>query len=58
VRARRVRRISRLAASEVTNRPPTAMGRLAGRLARPRVAGRVYLSMIRRCSSVLNDDHV
>jgi FAD-dependent urate hydroxylase len=58
VRARRVRRISRLAASEVTNLPPTAMGRLAGRLARPRVAGRVYLSMIRRCSSVLNDDRV
>jgi FAD-dependent urate hydroxylase len=58
VRARRVRRISRLAASEVTNRPPSAIGRLAGRLTSPSVAGRVYLTVIRRCSSVLNNERV
>jgi FAD-dependent urate hydroxylase len=58
VRTRRVRRISRLAASEVTNRPPSALGRFAGRLAGPRIAGRVYLTVIRRCSSVLNDEQV
>jgi FAD-dependent urate hydroxylase len=58
VRARRVRPISRLAASEVTNRPPSAVARLAGRLTGPTVSGRVYLSMIRRCSGVLNDERV
>jgi FAD-dependent urate hydroxylase len=47
-----------LAASEVTNRPPTALGRLAGRLTGPTVSGRVYLAMIRRWSSVLNDERV
>jgi FAD-dependent urate hydroxylase len=57
-RARRVRRISRLAASEVTNRPPSALGRFAGRLAGPRIAGQIYLTVIRRCSSVLNNEHI
>jgi FAD-dependent urate hydroxylase len=52
-RARRVRRVSRLAASEVTNRPPAAPARWAGRLTSPRIAGHLYLAMIRRWSSVL-----
>ncbi|GIJ45085.1 monooxygenase [Virgisporangium aliadipatigenens] len=51
----RVRRISRLAASEVTNRPPSPLGRLAGRLAGPRLGGLAYLAMLRRCSNVLGD---
>jgi FAD-dependent urate hydroxylase len=57
-RSRRVRRIARLAASEVTNRLPTATARLAGRLLPPAVMGHLQLAVIRRCSSVLNDEHV
>ena len=56
IRARRVRRISRLAASEVTNRPPSAPARLAGRLLTPQRLARLQLAAIRRASSVLNDD--
>ncbi|MDW5328941.1 FAD-dependent oxidoreductase [Plantactinospora sp. KLBMP9567] len=56
IRSRRVRRISRLAASEVTNQPPGALTRLAGRLLSPALTGRLHLATIRRCSSVLNDD--
>ena len=52
-RARRVRRISRLAASEVTNRPPSAVARLAGRLLSPSMFARLQLAAIRRSSSVL-----
>ncbi|GAA4440021.1 FAD-dependent oxidoreductase [Phytohabitans houttuyneae] len=58
LRARRVRRISRLAASEVTNRPPSALARAGGRLLGARPMGRIYLATIRRCSSVLNDETV
>jgi FAD-dependent urate hydroxylase len=58
VRSRRVRRVSRLAASEVTNRPPNAAGRLAGKLLSPAVAGRAHLALIRRFSSVLNTDRI
>jgi 2-polyprenyl-6-methoxyphenol hydroxylase-like FAD-dependent oxidoreductase len=58
VRARRVRRISRLAASEVTNRPPGAAARLAGRLLPARASGRLHLAVIRRCSSVLHDERI
>ncbi|GAB3971236.1 FAD-dependent monooxygenase [Plantactinospora veratri] len=58
IRSRRVRRISRLAASEVTNRPPGALTRLAGRLLTPALTGRLHLATIRRCSSVLNDDRL
>jgi FAD-dependent urate hydroxylase len=58
VRSRRVRRISRLAASEVTNRPPNALARLAGRIAPAGLSAWAQLAVIRRCSSVLNDDGV
>jgi FAD-dependent urate hydroxylase len=58
IRARRVRRIAALAASEVTNRPPSSTGRLAVRLLGPTLFTRLQLTMIRRGSSVLNDDRV
>jgi len=58
IRARRVRPMSRLAAREVTNRPPSGVTRLAGRLLSARALARLQLAMIRRCSSVLNDDAV
>ena len=46
-----------LAASEVTNRPPPARGRLPAGCCAP--AGRArYLAVIRRCSSVLNDERI
>jgi FAD-dependent urate hydroxylase len=57
-RARRVRPMSRLAAAEVTNRPPGRVGRCAGRAVSPGLLARLQLAMIRRCSSVLNDDRV
>jgi FAD-dependent urate hydroxylase len=52
-RARRVRRLSRLAARETTNRPPGPAARLAGRLLSPTAAGHAYLALIRRFSTVL-----
>jgi FAD-dependent urate hydroxylase len=58
VRARRVRRISSLAASEVTNKPPTAAGRLAAHLISPAMFTRLQLMTIKRCSSVLNHDRL
>ena len=58
VRARRIRRISRLAASEVTNKPPASIARLAGRLAPAEFSGRLQLAVIRSRSSVLNGDRV
>jgi FAD-dependent urate hydroxylase len=54
VRARRVRRIAKLAASEVTNRPPAVLVRLLG----PFLFTRLQLMVIKRCSSVLNDDRL
>jgi FAD-dependent urate hydroxylase len=58
VRSRRVRRISRLAASEVTNKPQASITRLVGRHAPATLSGRLQLAVIRSCSSVLNDDRV
>jgi FAD-dependent urate hydroxylase len=58
VRARRVRRVSRLAATEVTNKVPNTVGRLAGRVLSPAMAGRAHLALIRRFSSVLNTDRI
>lgn len=58
VRARRVRRVSRLAATEITNRMPNAVGRFAGRVLSPTMAGRAHLALIRRFSSVLNTDRL
>ena len=57
-RARRVRRVAKLAASEVTNRPPTGARRVLGRLLSPGLAGHAYVSVIRRWSSVLNDEKI
>ena len=55
-RAQRVGVISRMAASERTNRPPgAALGALA-RCMPPGVAGWGYLRLIRRISSVLRDE--
>lgn len=58
LRARRVRRVAKLAASEVTNRPPSALARAGGRLLGPGGMSRVYLATIRRISSVLNDERI
>jgi FAD-dependent urate hydroxylase len=58
VRARRVRRISALAASEITNRPPSLLGRQAARLIGPGLFTRLQLTTIKRCSSVLNHDRL
>jgi len=58
VRARRVRRISALAASEITNQPPSLLGRQAARLIGPALFTRLQLVTIKRSSSVLNDDRL
>lgn len=55
-RARRVRRVSRMAASEVTERAPGAVTRLAARAVPPALAARAYLRLLRSFSSVLDDD--
>jgi FAD-dependent urate hydroxylase len=52
-RARRVRPVSRLAATERTNRVPHPVVRA---LAKRVPAGRAYLRLIQQCSSVLNDE--
>ncbi|GIH14170.1 FAD-dependent monooxygenase [Rugosimonospora africana] len=58
LRATRVRRVSRMAASESTNRPPNPAARLAVRLVPPVLAGIGYTSLIRRFSSVLADERL
>lgn len=55
-RSPRVRRVSRLAASEITNRPPTPLGRLFGKILTPALSGHAYLALIRRFSSVLHNE--
>ena len=50
---REVRRVSRLAARETTNKPPGPAARLAGRLLTPSAAGHAYLALICRFSTVL-----
>jgi FAD-dependent urate hydroxylase len=52
----RVRRVSRLSASELTNRTPGRATRAAARAVPSAVAGRLYLAQIRRWSSVLHDE--
>jgi FAD-dependent urate hydroxylase len=52
-RAPRVRRVSRRAATESTNRPPNTATRLATRLLPPAVTGRTYLTLLRSFSTVL-----
>ena len=56
-RAPRVRRVSRMAASEITNRAPNTMTRLTARLVPASLSGLAYLALIRRFSSVLHDEH-
>jgi FAD-dependent urate hydroxylase len=58
LRARRVRPMSRLAAGEVTNRPPGWFARRAGRMLRPAPTARLHLAAIRRSSSVLNNEQI
>ncbi|SHN39303.1 hypothetical protein [Cryptosporangium aurantiacum] len=55
-RARRVRLVARLAASESTNRvPPSPLAALSRSL-RPSLAGRLYTHLLYRYSSVLHDE--
>ena len=58
LRARRVRPMSRLAAGEVTNRPPGWFARRVGRMLRPALSARLHLAAIRRSSSVLNNEQI
>jgi FAD-dependent urate hydroxylase len=58
VRARRVRRVSRLAATESTNRVPNLAGRIAWKVLSPAMAGLAYHVLIRRFSSVLAMDRI
>jgi FAD-dependent urate hydroxylase len=52
-RLRRVRRVSRLAGTQITNRSPGPVTRTLARLVPPTAAGHVYLRTIRRWSNVL-----
>ncbi|NJC71598.1 hypothetical protein HC031_18000 [Planosporangium thailandense] len=56
LRTPRVRRVSAMAASEVTNRPPRTVAKLAAHLLPPSLSGRAYLALVRRFSSVLSDE--
>lgn len=58
LRSRRVRRVSAMAASEVTNRPAGTVARLTAPLVPAAVTGRGYLALIRRFSSVLHDERI
>lgn len=55
-RARRVRQVSRLAATELTNRPPHPMVRRLAGVVPSGVMSRAYLAMLRRWSSILHDE--
>jgi FAD-dependent urate hydroxylase len=58
LRARRVRKVSRRAASERTNKPvPPLVRGLVGMIP-PSLIGRAYAAQLRRVSSVLNDETV
>jgi FAD-dependent urate hydroxylase len=57
-RAARVRLVSRMAASERTNRPPGPVLGLLARHTPASITGRGYARLVRRISSVLHDDHV
>lgn len=56
LRADRVRLVSRMAASERTNKPASAALALATRRIPPTVVGSAYARLVRRFSSVLNGD--
>jgi FAD-dependent urate hydroxylase len=56
LRAVRVRRVSKMAASETTNKPPKTLARLAVKFMPASMTGAAYTSLIRRFSSVLADE--
>jgi FAD-dependent urate hydroxylase len=53
-RVPRVRRVSRMAASEITNKAPNVAMRVGARMLGARLAGRGYLALIRTFSTVLS----
>jgi len=55
-RTPKVRRVSRMATSEITNKPPNLPTRAMARLVPPRLAGLGYLNVLRRYSDVLAQD--
>ncbi|MDT5024666.1 MAG: FAD-dependent urate hydroxylase, partial [Micromonosporaceae bacterium] len=58
LRAPRVRRVSTMAARETTNKPPNPLTRTLARLVPASVAGAAYTALIKRLSSVLNDEQL
>jgi FAD-dependent urate hydroxylase len=58
LRARRIRKVSRRAASERTNRPLPSPVRALTRVIPPGLIGRAYVAQLRGVSSVLNDETV
>jgi FAD-dependent urate hydroxylase len=58
LRTPRVRRVSKLAASERTNRPTNAPVKILARLVPAGLAGRGYLCLVRSFSSVLHDQQL
>lgn len=58
LRTPRVRRVSKLAASERTDRPASTPTKLLTRLVPPGIAGRGYTALIRSWSSVLRDQQI
>jgi hypothetical protein len=53
-----VRKISRLAASERTNKPVPSLVRRLTRIIPPSLIGKAYIAQLRSVSSVLNNETV
>lgn len=58
LRTRRVRRVSRRAASERTNKPVPSLVRRLAAMIPPSLVGKAHAAQLRRVSSVLNDETV
>jgi FAD-dependent urate hydroxylase len=58
LRARRVRKVSKRAASEQTNKPLPFLVRALTRIVPPSLIGKAYVAQLRGISSVLNDETV
>jgi 2-polyprenyl-6-methoxyphenol hydroxylase-like FAD-dependent oxidoreductase len=58
LRARRVRKVSRRAVSERTNKPVPSLVRVLTRMAPPAIIGNAYVAQLRGVSSVLNDETI
>jgi FAD-dependent urate hydroxylase len=58
LRSRRVRKVSKRAASEQTNKPLPALARALTRAIPPSLIGRAYVAQLRGISSVLNNESV